>query len=399
MGTATTEDAESVQAPGLVVPERLDRLRLLVGAAMGTVLLSYAALVPVAWLIVATAGGSPTVDSSFTAALPLWLAAHQVPLVLDGVALTVLPLLPTVGLGVLVAAGAAWVVRRLGGRPRSDAAPVIAAITAAHGAVAVLVSALLPPSGTIAAAPWAAMLCAGVVAGSAAAVGVLRRCGPPGVWLRAPEWARTGLRATALATAVLAAGGALLLLVALLVSAAGVHDLLVEVAPESGAAFGLILLSVCYLPNAVVAAMSWAAGAGLQIGLATASPLGAEPAALPGVPLLAAMPTAPTPTVALAVFLLPLLAGVAAGRRCARLAGGRGPRLLAVCVAALGVACAVGLLAVAAGGRLAGGPFDPVRVPAAVLAGLAVAWIALPAALVVLVRWPRMRPVIRRRPG
>ena len=58
---------------------------------MGTVLMSYAVLVPAVGVIVLSAGGGLSVDSAFAAAIPLWLAAHQIPLALGGQPLSVLP--------------------------------------------------------------------------------------------------------------------------------------------------------------------------------------------------------------------------------------------------------------------------------------------------------------------
>ncbi len=63
-----------------------------------------------------------------------------------------------------------------------DAGPVVASIAGAHAAIAVLGSALLPRSTEVAAAPWAAMVGGGLVAGTGAVIGVLRACGlPPGM--------------------------------------------------------------------------------------------------------------------------------------------------------------------------------------------------------------------------
>ena len=132
---------------------------------MGTVLMSYAVLVPAVGVIVLSAGGGLSVDSAFAAAIPLWLAAHQIPLALGGQPLSVLPLLPTVAVLWITQAGARWSVRKLGGRFRMDAGPVLASIAGGHAAVAVLGSALLPRAAEVAAQPWAAMVGAGLLAG------------------------------------------------------------------------------------------------------------------------------------------------------------------------------------------------------------------------------------------
>ena len=394
----------------------LDRVRLLVGTAMGTVLVSYGLLVPVATLVVLTTGASTSADALFAASVPLWLAAHQVPLVLDGVPLTALPLLPTLGVLALVAAAARFAARRLAGvlparagQDRDlgsetfaqrtsgstdgdhgdgadgwrDAGPVIATLAGTHAAVAVLASALLQAAGPVtAAAPWAAALAAGLTAGLAATFGVLRALGAAPSWRSTPQWLRSGLWAGRVGLAGLASCGAVLLTVALLISATDVHELVARVGGQAGADIGLTLLSLGYLPNAVLAASSWALGPGVQIGTALTSPLGAAGGPLPPVPLLAAVPTTAPPAWAPVVLLLPVLTGVLVGR-CCRTAG-ESPiaRLRAVGVAAAGVAAACGLLALLAGGRLAQGPFDPVQLPALVVAGAALLLIGLPAAAV-----------------
>ena len=58
--------------------------------------------------VVLSAGGGLSVDSAFAAAIPLWLAAHQIPLALGGQPLSVLPLLPTVAVVVIAQLGARW---------------------------------------------------------------------------------------------------------------------------------------------------------------------------------------------------------------------------------------------------------------------------------------------------
>ena len=88
----------------------LDRLRLLIACAMGTVLVSYALLVPAAAAVVLPAGMA--LDAAFAAAIPLWLAAHQIPLVIEGQPFGVLPLMPTIGVVAVVAIGARWAALR-----------------------------------------------------------------------------------------------------------------------------------------------------------------------------------------------------------------------------------------------------------------------------------------------
>ncbi len=378
-GTAAdveAQDGPDNRPPG---PVGLARVRLLVALGMGTVLVSYALVVPVGALVMLGAGTELSVDAAFVLAAPLWLAAHQVPLVLDGVPLSALPLLPTVAVGALVVIGSATVARRLGGRNPADAGPVVATVAGAHGMVAVLLSAVLPPTGAVAVAPWAALVGGALTAGAAAAIGVLRACGPPPRWTRSPGWLRIGAAGGVAGLAGLTACAAMLVLAGLVTSATQVHDLITAPAEVAGAV-GLTALSAGYLPNAVGAATSWLLGPGFSIGSATESVFGVGPSMpLPSVPLLAAMPVDPPPAWAPLAFVLPAIVGVAVGLLC-RAAGGLFDRLRAVAMAALVVAAGVAVLAAVSGGRLGAGPFDPVVVPVLAAAAAALGWTALPAA-------------------
>lgn len=395
-------------------PVGLDRLRVLLAAAMGTVLVSYALLVSTAVAVVFLAGGGLSLDGAFAAAVPLWLAAHQIPLVLQGQPLSVLPLLPTAVLVAVIVVGSGWALRRLGGRIRADAGAVLATIAGAHAAVAVLGSALLPRAAEVAAAPWAAMVGAGLVAGASVGAGALRSCVLPVEWLRRiPDWFRSGLRGATVGLAGLAVVGAVLLLAGLVLGAADVHAAYQRIAPDSGAALGVTLLSLAYLPNAVVAALSWGLGSGVAVGTAAASPFAAFSGERSSFPLLAALPGVTPPGWAAVVLVAPAAVGILVGVSCCRVSGpgsisgsrsgsalnrdvvGRVRSAVAATVLVTG---AVGLLAVLAGGRLAAGPFDPVRIPVELVVPAVLLWIGGPAVLITAVPWtgkPWMRrPII-----
>lgn len=376
-------DPENGTVPkGPTPAEGLDRLRVLLASAMGTVLLSYALLVPAAALVIVAAGGGLSVDSSFAAAIPLWLAAHQIPLVVAGQPLSVLPLLPTVATFGVVVVGARWAVRRLGCRFRADAGAVVATNAGAHAAAAVLGSALLPRAADVAAAPWAAMVGGGLLAGVAAGVGVLRACGlPADLAAKVSDWVRAGVRGAGVALAALLCAGAGVVLAALVLGASSVATAYHELAPGFGAGLGLTLLAIAYLPNAVIAGASWTLGPGVGVGAATASPFAAFPGTPSHFPLLSAVPTTEPPLWTLAALLLPVVAGVLAGLRCRRAVAGPA-RLPAAALAVVLTAVAVALLALLAGGRLAAGPFDPIRIPGEVLLPAVLLLVGVPALVV-----------------
>jgi hypothetical protein len=108
----------------------------------------------------------------------------------------------------------------------------------------------------------------------------------------------------------------------------------------------------------------------------------AEPSSFP---LLAALPGGTPPVWALCAFVLPMGAGVLGG-----LAARRAATLRHRFGAALGTAGltagTVGVLAVLAGGRLATGPFDPVRLPVELLVPAVLLWVGVPIMLIAVLR-------------
>jgi hypothetical protein len=391
-GSASGSSVGATTSGAAPLHSSTDRLRLLSIAAVLSVFLSYVLMVLVAGLAGLTAGEGLAPRALLVAAIPLWLAAHQVPLVVAGAPLGVLPLVPTAAVLALTALTAMRVTRRLGSRLREDASAVVATLAGAHASVAVLATAL--PQSPVQAAPWAALLGGGLVAAAGAGLGALRCTGLPPWWYAAPIWVRGGIAAARIGAAALATEGALMLLSALLVSIGEVYARVQSASPSLGAGVGITLLSLCYLPNALVASVSWVAGPGLSIGAAAASPLFTAPGLVPPIPLMAAMPALQPPAWTVVVFLLPVLAGALVGRRCREVDAEPMHRLAAVGVATVTVAVGFALLAAVVSGRLAAGPFDPVDLPALALAGALLGWIGVPAVAVVLlptrVRRPRL---------
>jgi hypothetical protein len=383
-GGSRSRPADTGAAPS----DGVARLRVLVAGAVGSVLVTYALLVPAAAAVVLTAGDGLSLAGAFAAAVPLWLAAHQIPLVLSEQPLGVLPLLPTAVLFAVVALVVRWALRRLGRRFRHDGGPVVASVAGAHAAVAVLGSALLPRSAEVAAQPWAAMVGAGVLAGTAALTGVWRSCGVPPEWRTWPAWLRVGIRGGALALTGLAAVAAVVLVVALVLGASRMETAFRALAPGFGDGLGITLLALAYLPNAAVAALSWALGAGVAVGSTAISPFGAVAGVPSSFPLLAALPTGVPPFWAPAVLVLPALVGLLvglAGRRALTLPADRvRAAVTATAIAAAGTT----LLALLAGGRLASGPYDPVRFPPELVAPATLLWIGGPAVVLALLRRP-----------
>lgn len=362
----------------------LDRLRILLVATMGAVLAGYTMLVPVAALLTGTGGVAVTADGALATAVPLWLAAHLIPVAVDGRPFGVLPLLPTLVVVALVAFCSRWAVLRLGGRVRHDAGAVVASQAGAAAALAVLAGALLPRDMAVT-APWASMIGAGLVAGAAAGIGVVHTCGAPAAWKRVlAGWPGAALAGARVAAAALLLVAALVLTVALLASASDVADTAERIAPGAWAGVGVLVLSIGYLPNALIGALSWALGAGVSVGLARSGPFGVEPGPLPPFPPAVVLPVTTVPTAAVLVVLLPVVAGALGGIACRRALADDAPvvdRVAAPALAAVVVAVGAAVPAALAGGALAGGPYDPVSFHPWAVLGCALLLVGIPAVL------------------
>lgn len=364
----------------------LARFRALTILALGPLVTGYVAIAALLALVTGIASNARfTTAGVLNAALPSWLAAHQVPIEIFGLELGMLPLLPTVGVAVITAKAAARAAERLELRRPGQAVLVVGTVTGAH-AMAGLVVAGLSSGAEVAADPLAALYYPALVSALAATAGVARRCGLlDALTHRADTVAVAGLRAGALAVVLLLTAGGAMLTFGLLTSISTARDLFPM---GAGNAVGMLLLSIGYLPNATIAATSFVAGPGFSLGSVTVAPLEFHGGPLPGVPLLAALPehqAAWWP----ALFVLPLAVGIVVGRRLRHVDDDPVARLRAVAVAAGVVAVCFVVLAGTAGGRLGRGTFDPVSMQAAALSIVLVLWTAVPGAVAAWFGGPR----------
>lgn len=299
-----------------------------------------------------------------------WLMGHGSGVAVDGVRVTVVPLLLT-----LVAAWTTW---RIGHRvgesvsghgPDADAiadgerdwtVPVaVALFTAGYALVTVVTAAL---AGTPATAPatgsavlWSVLI-AGLVGGPALAVGAGR----------APIWASflpTSLRATVRTARSVVSAHLMVAAVALAVALALDFGTAVNVMSQLGLGTGegvlFLLVTALLLPNATLFSGAYLLGPGFTVGVGTVvSPTAVAVGALPMFPLLAALPDN-GPTSAWTAWLLgvpPLVAAVAAAR-----AQRHHPTIrweegaLRGCAGGVVAGILVGLLAAVAGGAVGPG--------------------------------------------
>jgi Family of unknown function (DUF6350) len=336
----------------------------LLGVACLPAVLGYLAVAVVFAALTAAAGAGSSMPWLARIAAAGWLAAHHIPLTIDGAPLGVLPLLFTLLLGALVARGAAGAAERFGIHQPTDAGWVAGVIAGVHG-IGGAVLALVATPATVIVDPALATVGCAVVAGAAAAVGLAGPCGLlPAALRQAPGWVLPGLLAGMWGLAALLTAGLATVLLAVAVSA---PDVLRTLGPDAGSAFGLTVLSIGYLPNAAIGALSWLAGPGFSIGALSVSPFAVHAGPTPAVPLLAALPVGPPQSWWVAALAVPLLAGAAVGRRCAA-AGELPERLRVLGVAGTAIALGAAVLALLGGGQLGAAAFDPVDVPAGPLA-------------------------------
>lgn len=334
-----------------------------------------------------------TTSGVLSAALPGWLAAHQVPIAIAGLELGVLPLLPTVGVALVSFRAAARAAERLNLRRPAQAGQVVGTVVVAH-AVAGLVVAGLSVDALVSADPLTALYRPALVAGVAATIGVARPCGlVDGLARRADAAAVEGLLAGLRALVVLLAAGGAVVTFGLVTAVPMAKELFPA---GAGNAVGMLLLAIGYLPNAMVAATTFVAGPGFTLGAVTVSPLEFHGGRLGGMPLLAALPEHQAVWWP-ALFVFPLAVGIFLGRVLRHVDDDPLVRVRAVAIATGVVAVCVLALAGVAGGRLGHGPFDPVGMRAAATSIALVLWMAVPGVIAAWFGGPR--PATEPMPG
>jgi len=387
----STHGGTDVRPPVFSRPERV---RVLVMTAAGSVVIGYAAVAALLALIAATATNAAfSTTGVLTAAAPGWLVAHHVPLRFEGSAqLGVLPLLPTALLMLLAGRAAAGAADRLGLYEPLQARGVVFCIAGAHAITGGTI-ALLMGDGPVRATPAVAFFGCAAVSGVAATIGVAQRCGLVEVLIdRIDLVARRGMRAGLLALFVLGGLGSLLVALGLVFSWTTTSSLFAGADSTFGVGLGMFLLCLGYLPNAVIAALSYVVGSGFSIGPVLMTPMRFVGGDVPAVPLLAALPEKQLGFLP-GLLLLPLLLGGVVGWYCRKISDRPSTRLRAVLVAGVTVAVVSLVLAATAGGNLGDGPFNPVTVPAGLLAVLVLGWIVVPGSFVAWFAGPRPKRV------
>jgi hypothetical protein len=331
-------------------------------AAAWAVIVGVASLVVLALVVwAADSGSTASAGAASRFAVQIWLLAHRTPLRLSPGTLAIPPLALTLGLGALVARGAAIVTRTVEATSRREAGLVIAAVAVPYAILASVLAAATP-STTFRPSVGAAFVCALLVGGISAAIGAMRSAALRDAVLDAiPVNLRVAISAAGAACAVVA-GAAAVLTIGSLLSHTHTFGALVGGYHDGPGEFAMVLLSLFMLPNAVVFAIGYIAGPGFAVGAGTSVAYGgAHLGALPAFPLLAALPTGAAPWQVTALFIAAVAAaGATAGLRITRsVRGGLRPQAQAVA----GAAAVLGV-AVTAAVAFAGGPGGPGRLAA-----------------------------------
>ena len=340
----------------------------------------------------AAAGGSSGAASALRIAAASWLLSQHVGLAvgpLPSVHLGIVPLGLLLLPALLLFRAGASLARVIGIHSWRDGWLAIGGMAAGYAAIAGIVAGMTT-STMVRPAPLQSLLVPWAMAMTCGTLGALRQDRlARRVLARLPRTVAVCLRSGALAVlSLLAAGGCLA--VAMLLTHLDVASTLGQ-SLHSGTVGGaaLLLLNAAFVLTAVVWAVSYLVGTGFSVGTHTGvSPFAHHLAGVPDLPILAAVPSGPSPGWAPLLIGLPILVGVVAGWRiCAR------TRQLAwwqVPLAGLGSGVVAGLLIAGLTG-LSGGPAGNGRLvtlgPSAWRAGLAAAVeIGVAAALVALGR-------------
>jgi len=304
-------------------PKSPARPRALVGIAVAlwTVLLGLACLVCLtlaAWIT--AAHHETSMRPALATAIQAWLLANHTGLAISGGWFSVVPLGLTVALAALLVRGGRQAARLSGAVDPIDCLATACAVAVPYAVVAAL---LTKPAqwGQVHPEPLQALAGGLVLAFGCAAFGALQETGQTAVLkTKVPVDVRHAVRAALAATAVVIGIASVLVVISLAAHADRATTLMKSVHGGVFADVLMVIVSIAYLPNAVLWASAFSVGPGFAVGTKTAVSLtGVHLGAVPAVPLLAALPADGRPPVAgwLAV-VGPIGAGLLAGWLLAR---------------------------------------------------------------------------------
>ncbi len=337
--------------------------------------------VPVILAWVFAPHGATAPGDAMRAGALAWLAAHRASVEVGGVVLSLVPLGLLVVPAVLLYRSGRWA-----GRVAVDALPAalatVAALVATYATVAAVLSSMVESRGATI-DPTSALLGAGGLALLAGGPGVVAGAGLREELLgRLPESVREVLRGALTGLVVLLGGGGLLLAVSMVWHAGRIAGVYGSLHPGAFGGFVLLVLSLLYLPTAVIWASSYAVGPGFAVGIGTTvAPAGVALGPVPAFPLLGALPgSGPGPAASLLSLLTPVVAGVLVGVLTVRRTDGSPGQLAGRAAAAGGLAGALlgvaAVLAVGSVGAVRMSELGPAPLQVGAIAALELATVA-----------------------
>lgn len=281
------------------------------GSAIALTFGSLLIIVALGWVF---AADHTSLRSMFAFTVDVWLAAHLLPVEVAGATWWLPPLLLTVG---IVGSGywaATQAVKRGLATSREAVRDFWVAIIGGYASVATLLAAFSATALTSVPLLLTPFAVAGVF-GAGALVGVARATrNQHALSQRIPMRVRVELKAALVGVAVLLAGAAAVLSVALVFAGSRIAAGLEDVQPGFSGTVLILVLCLIYLPTMLVWVAAFTLGTGFSVGVDTwVAPWGVQMGDVPAVPLLTAVPTTHTWWY-LALLVLPVLAGLAARR-------------------------------------------------------------------------------------
>lgn len=354
------------------------------GAGVAGAVLSYLVFGVVAlgaWML--DPSGSQEWTQMLEVASGAWLSGLHLAPTVDGITLTLLPW----GFGIValvaVMTAARWAADASAVAKRGEALAAAGAVALGFATVSAIIAAL---GGSLGIPATRAAVTGGIAAFVVALPVIARRAGLLS-WDRIPAAVRDVVAATSVALLSLVAAAGVLLAVAVILSFDEITVLLVQLDAGLSGLLMLAVLSLGYLPVAITWALAYLLGPGVTVSVgASVSPYAeTSTTALPGLPLLAALP-GQAPAGAVLLPLVGVLAGALAGALLRRRGRTGGPGVLLAAAVAVASAAGVALASWLASGSLGDTSLQGLG-PAPLLVGLIGGLVVAVGALAV-TAWP-----------
>lgn len=275
-------------------------------SAAAITMLGVGLIIMAGWVLGAGEGG---LTSALNIAGISWLATQHIPVNAAGGTVSQLPLGLMLIPALMLWRAGIWAARRSGACRWQEVRALVLAGTGVYASICLMVAGLTG-SDTVSVSPLLALVIGGLFCLVVFGASVSREAGLwPMLSDRFSPAMHQRLRAGLVGILALAAGAAALLTASMILHFGPALDISAALDPGLLGNFLLLVLSLTYIPNALIWAMSFVLGPGFAAGAATAvSPFGVDVGAVPAFPLLASLPESAAPWAPI-VLIIPLAAG------------------------------------------------------------------------------------------